>query len=192
MSEAAPFPRQPTAPVLLSRICDLLSLPRAAGSVTGVTLASNTVQPGDLYAALPGAKTHGARFATQAIAAGAAALTAAPAPVAANGYAQAPVRNFPPIDKRHLAFFILPVGLNGCWRRAVDQLRARWSLFTGRKIFAVATGDTVREQVDAQEGDGPPKRDLPIEPVSAVRAYLPSDAEVFEVPNDGARWESAS
>ncbi len=74
MSEAAPFPRQPTAPVLLSRICDLLSLPRAAGSVTGVTLASNTVQPGDLYAALPGAKTHGARFATQAIAAGAAAV----------------------------------------------------------------------------------------------------------------------
>jgi UDP-N-acetylmuramoyl-L-alanyl-D-glutamate--2,6-diaminopimelate ligase len=74
VSEAAQFPRQPTPPVLLSSICDLLRLPRLGGSVTGVTLASNAVQPGDLYAALPGAKTHGARFAAQAIAAGAAAV----------------------------------------------------------------------------------------------------------------------
>ncbi len=74
MSEAAPLPRQPTAPVLLSRICDLLSIPRVAGSVTGVTLSSDAVAPGDLYAALPGANTHGARFAAQAMAAGAAAV----------------------------------------------------------------------------------------------------------------------
>ena len=34
--------------------------------VLGVTLDSRTVAPGDLYAALPGAHVHGARFAGQA------------------------------------------------------------------------------------------------------------------------------
>ncbi|WP_404383440.1 UDP-N-acetylmuramoyl-L-alanyl-D-glutamate--2,6-diaminopimelate ligase [Knoellia locipacati] len=42
--------------------------------VTGVTLDSRAVQPGDLYAALPGARAHGADFAAQAVAAGAAAV----------------------------------------------------------------------------------------------------------------------
>ena len=36
--------------------------------VTGVTHASGQVEPGDLYAALPGERTHGARFAAQAAA----------------------------------------------------------------------------------------------------------------------------
>jgi UDP-N-acetylmuramoyl-L-alanyl-D-glutamate--2,6-diaminopimelate ligase len=42
-------------------------------TVTGVTHASTEVQPGDLYAALPGARTHGGRYAAQAAAAGAVA-----------------------------------------------------------------------------------------------------------------------
>jgi UDP-N-acetylmuramoyl-L-alanyl-D-glutamate--2,6-diaminopimelate ligase len=42
--------------------------------VTGVTLDSRRVRPGDLYAALPGFTTHGARFAEMAQAAGAAAI----------------------------------------------------------------------------------------------------------------------
>lgn len=45
-----------------------------ATSVTGVTLDSQDVQPGDLFAALPGAKAHGAQFAGQALAAGAVAV----------------------------------------------------------------------------------------------------------------------
>ncbi len=45
-------------------------------AVTGVTLDSRLVVPGDLYAALPGAHTHGARFAAEAATRGAvAALT---------------------------------------------------------------------------------------------------------------------
>jgi UDP-N-acetylmuramoyl-L-alanyl-D-glutamate--2,6-diaminopimelate ligase len=53
------------------------SLPDAASTrVTGASLDSRTVQPGDLYAALPGAHAHGARFVDAAQAAGAvAALT---------------------------------------------------------------------------------------------------------------------
>lgn len=42
--------------------------------VTGCTLDSRAVQPGDLYAALPGARAHGSDFAEQAVRAGAAAL----------------------------------------------------------------------------------------------------------------------
>ena len=42
--------------------------------MTGVTLDSRAVLPGDLYAALPGARAHGADFAGQAAAAGAVAV----------------------------------------------------------------------------------------------------------------------
>ena len=48
------------------------------GSVTGVVLNSREVQPGDLYAALPGARVHGARFASDAAAAGAVAVLTDP------------------------------------------------------------------------------------------------------------------
>lgn len=42
--------------------------------VTGITLDSRSVLPGDLYAALPGAQRHGAEFARQAVRAGARAI----------------------------------------------------------------------------------------------------------------------
>lgn len=54
-----------------------VNLPLPDGSVevvTGVTLDSRRVQPGDLWVALPGEHVHGARFAAQAIAAGARAI----------------------------------------------------------------------------------------------------------------------
>src|SRR2546423_6093341 len=39
--------------------------------VTGVTLHANLVRPGDLFAALPGSRAHGAEFAAAAVRAGA-------------------------------------------------------------------------------------------------------------------------
>jgi UDP-N-acetylmuramoyl-L-alanyl-D-glutamate--2,6-diaminopimelate ligase len=48
--------------------------PASQVAVTGVTLDSRAVLPGDLYAALPGARAHGADFAGQAAAAGAVAV----------------------------------------------------------------------------------------------------------------------
>ena len=62
-----------------SPIRDLAALVGAADpasevAVTGVTLDSRAVLPGDLYAALPGARAHGADFAGQAAAAGAVAV----------------------------------------------------------------------------------------------------------------------
>ncbi|MEJ2861843.1 UDP-N-acetylmuramoyl-L-alanyl-D-glutamate--2,6-diaminopimelate ligase [Actinomycetospora flava] len=45
-----------------------------AARVTGATLRAQEVRPGDLFAALPGARAHGADFADQALARGAAAV----------------------------------------------------------------------------------------------------------------------
>ncbi|MBP2702350.1 UDP-N-acetylmuramoyl-L-alanyl-D-glutamate--2,6-diaminopimelate ligase [Microbispora sp. RL4-1S] len=44
------------------------------GAVTGVTIDSRQVRRGDLYVAMPGARAHGAEFARDALAAGAAAI----------------------------------------------------------------------------------------------------------------------
>ncbi|MEN8653270.1 UDP-N-acetylmuramoyl-L-alanyl-D-glutamate--2,6-diaminopimelate ligase [Streptomyces sp. 21So2-11] len=50
-----------------------------AAEVTGITHDSRAVRPGDLYAALPGARLHGADFVTQAASLGAAAILTDPA-----------------------------------------------------------------------------------------------------------------
>jgi UDP-N-acetylmuramoyl-L-alanyl-D-glutamate--2,6-diaminopimelate ligase len=59
--------------------------------ITGVTLRAQDVAPGDLFAALPGATTHGARYAGDALARGAVAVltdTAGVAEMAAQGTPQ--------------------------------------------------------------------------------------------------------
>lgn len=53
--------------------------PAADAAVTGVTLRGQDVRPGDLFAALPGRRAHGADFAPAALAAGAAAVLTDPA-----------------------------------------------------------------------------------------------------------------
>ena len=52
--------------------------PNDLGFVSGVTLDSRSVQPGDLYVALPGARVHGAAFCDDAVAAGAVAVLTDP------------------------------------------------------------------------------------------------------------------
>ena len=59
--------------------------------VTGLTINSREVLPGDLYVALPGARHHGARFAEAAASAGAAAVLTDPAGAAALGGLSVPV-----------------------------------------------------------------------------------------------------
>ncbi|WP_249044628.1 UDP-N-acetylmuramoyl-L-alanyl-D-glutamate--2,6-diaminopimelate ligase [Crossiella equi] len=51
----------------------------AAAAVTGATLRAQQVRPGDLFAGLPGARVHGAKFSAQAVANGAAAILTDPA-----------------------------------------------------------------------------------------------------------------
>ncbi|MYT70555.1 MULTISPECIES: UDP-N-acetylmuramoyl-L-alanyl-D-glutamate--2,6-diaminopimelate ligase [unclassified Streptomyces] len=56
-----------------------VAAPRATVEVTGITHDSRAVRPGDLYAALPGARAHGADFAAQAASLGAVAALTDPA-----------------------------------------------------------------------------------------------------------------
>lgn len=70
------YPRPEVPARRVGDLRSLLGLPGDPGEqwVTGVTLDSRAVRPGDLYAALPGLTTHGARFAAGAMRAGAAAI----------------------------------------------------------------------------------------------------------------------
>lgn len=66
-------------PVQLTRLAALggptATLTGGAGvAISGISLSSQRIRPGDLYAALPGTKVHGARFAGQALGAGALAV----------------------------------------------------------------------------------------------------------------------
>ncbi|MFD0357016.1 UDP-N-acetylmuramoyl-L-alanyl-D-glutamate--2,6-diaminopimelate ligase [Streptomyces sp. NPDC127110] len=66
-------------PTPLGELATLLGLPESgAAQITGITHDSRAVRPGDLYAALPGARLHGADFAAQAAALGAAAVLTDP------------------------------------------------------------------------------------------------------------------
>lgn len=101
------------------------------------------------------------------------------------GYeAELPPEVFAPVGRRHLVCHVLPVAGNGVWQRSVDSLRLRWPLFTGHRVFAVATGGPVREQRTG--------RTLTLDTPAAVRAYLPAGSEVIEVPNRPDRWELQS
>ncbi|GGL20422.1 UDP-N-acetylmuramoyl-L-alanyl-D-glutamate--2,6-diaminopimelate ligase [Planomonospora parontospora] len=73
-----------SSPRPLSGLASLLGAPSGTSraplaAVSGVTIDSRQVRRGDLYVALPGAVSHGADFAAQALAAGAAAILTDPA-----------------------------------------------------------------------------------------------------------------
>ena len=82
-TDAGSVPRLPgDRPLLLAELADLVSDPvdGPAGDVhvRGVTLASAEVGPGDLYAALPGARTHGIQYVGDAVSRGAVAVLTDP------------------------------------------------------------------------------------------------------------------
>ena len=86
------IPRPQTVPPY--RLADLAALLPAAltgadVAVTGVTHASGEVRPGDLYAALPGARRHGAEFVAAAAEAGAVAVLTDPAGAGRRGRGRA-------------------------------------------------------------------------------------------------------
>ncbi len=89
---------------------DLADLVEGAPSirVTGVSISSRAVCTGDLYVALPGATTHGARYAAAAVEAGAAAVITDEAGVALIGEVSVPV-----------VTVVDPRGAVGAWAAAV-------------------------------------------------------------------------
>lgn len=74
------YPRPAGVPP--TRLRDLAALVGAPvgddADITGISLASGEVRPGDLYAALPGSRRHGAEFVAQAVANGAVAVLTDP------------------------------------------------------------------------------------------------------------------
>ena len=66
--------RTPLAQVTEWTGAELRSPGSDAVEVTGLSLSSQRVRPGDLYAALPGSRVHGATYAPEAVAAGAVAI----------------------------------------------------------------------------------------------------------------------
>ncbi|WP_203706514.1 UDP-N-acetylmuramoyl-L-alanyl-D-glutamate--2,6-diaminopimelate ligase [Asanoa iriomotensis] len=82
-SDAVPGNPRPSAvaPVRLADLAALVgaAVPATDVAVTGITHASGEVRPGDLYAALPGARRHGAEFVPAVVAAGAVAVLTDPA-----------------------------------------------------------------------------------------------------------------
>ncbi|MEV6109741.1 UDP-N-acetylmuramoyl-L-alanyl-D-glutamate--2,6-diaminopimelate ligase [Streptomyces sp. NPDC051940] len=76
----APRPERST-PTPLGELAEALgvSIPASDAVVTGITHDSRAVRPGDIYAALPGARFHGADFAAQAADSGAVAVLTDPA-----------------------------------------------------------------------------------------------------------------
>lgn len=77
---AAARPQHPPASPVPTLVADLgLTLVGEPGaSVTGVSLSSQRILPGDLYAALPGSRVHGIEYAAQAIRSGAVAILTDP------------------------------------------------------------------------------------------------------------------
>jgi UDP-N-acetylmuramoyl-L-alanyl-D-glutamate--2,6-diaminopimelate ligase len=80
-------------PLSLAALADLIgSGDDGERRITGVALASTAVRPGALYAALPGARTHGARFVTDAVERGAVAVLTDPTGADLAAGAGVPVR----------------------------------------------------------------------------------------------------
>ncbi|HEY0638059.1 MAG TPA: UDP-N-acetylmuramoyl-L-alanyl-D-glutamate--2,6-diaminopimelate ligase [Pseudonocardiaceae bacterium] len=82
-TDIAPPRPSTTTPVALTALVDVAGLPPHPGAagvaVSGVTLRAHQARPGDLFAALPGARAHGADYAANAVAAGAVAVLTDPA-----------------------------------------------------------------------------------------------------------------
>lgn len=74
MGALRPAHRSTRSLVSLAERFALQSDDELSGTYSGVAIASSAVEIGDLFVALPGAKSHGAQFAEQAIAAGAVAV----------------------------------------------------------------------------------------------------------------------
>ena len=113
-------------PVLAAEVGAVLAgAPQQSASIpdlpiTGVTLRAQDVLPGDLFAALPGSTTHGARYAADAIERGAAAVLTDADGVLEMGPLLGHLTGAPPI---------LPMATNAGW-----TWRWHWTRLRGLKL----------------------------------------------------------
>lgn len=88
-------------PVGLGAVADLLGVgPVPAVTLNGVSLRTSDIRPGDLFAALPGARAHGAQYCDQALAAGAVAVLTDPSGSQLIGAVDVPVLTVDQVRQR--------------------------------------------------------------------------------------------
>ncbi len=122
--------------------------------VSGVASSSGAVRSGDLYAALPGARTHGARFAAAAVAAGAAAVLTDPeglalldvmsVPVLVTDAPRARLGRLSALVYGHPAEALTLIGVTGTQGKTTTcQLVAAAGQAAGRRTAVIGTMGTV-------------------------------------------------
>lgn len=80
----------------------------------------------------------------------------------------------PPIDKRNLIYHVCPLQANDGWKRNITQLIKRWSVFNGRRVIAINSGDGLDSIDDVH------------------RAFGRLDYDFLAIPNDPTLREVAS
>ncbi|CAM5419308.1 UDP-N-acetylmuramoyl-L-alanyl-D-glutamate--2,6-diaminopimelate ligase OS=Streptomyces fumanus OX=67302 GN=murE PE=3 SV=1 [Streptomyces fumanus] len=129
-----------------------VTAPEGTAEVTGITHDSRAVRPGDLYAALPGARAHGADFVTQAAGLGAAAVLTDP-----SGAARAAATGLPVLvvdDPRghmgelaatiygHPGRDLLQIGITGTSGKTTTAYLVEGGLRTAKSTGLIGTVET--------------------------------------------------
>ncbi|GGS96797.1 UDP-N-acetylmuramoyl-L-alanyl-D-glutamate--2,6-diaminopimelate ligase [Streptomyces chromofuscus] len=138
----------------LAELADQLGVtaPQGTAEVTGITHDSRAVRPGDLYAALPGARVHGADFVTQALGLGAAAVLTDPAGVERAAATGLPVLTVDDPRARmgelaatiygHPGRDLLQIGITGTSGKTTTAYLVEGGLSTGRSAGLIGTVET--------------------------------------------------
>ncbi|MFJ3819769.1 UDP-N-acetylmuramoyl-L-alanyl-D-glutamate--2,6-diaminopimelate ligase [Streptomyces nodosus] len=131
-----------------------VAAPQGTAGVTGITHDSRAVRPGDLYAALPGARLHGADFAAQAAGLGAVAVLTDP-----TGAERAAATGLPVLvadDPRgrmgelaaaiygHPGRDLLQIGITGTSGKTTTAYLVEGGLRAARSADAAAADETAR------------------------------------------------
>ncbi|MFE9437767.1 UDP-N-acetylmuramoyl-L-alanyl-D-glutamate--2,6-diaminopimelate ligase [Streptomyces sp. NPDC006602] len=138
----------------LAELADQLGVtaPESAAEITGITHDSRAVRPGDLYAALPGARLHGADFVTQATGLGAVAVLTDPTGAERAAAAGLPVLvvDDPRAEMGELAATIyghpgpdlLQIGITGTSGKTTTAYLVEGGLKTARSTGLIGTVET--------------------------------------------------
>ncbi|WRZ52071.1 UDP-N-acetylmuramoyl-L-alanyl-D-glutamate--2,6-diaminopimelate ligase [Streptomyces sp. NBC_01314] len=164
--------------------------PGSAAEVTGITHDSRSVRPGDVYAALPGARLHGADFVDQAVGLGAVAVLTDPSGaerVAATGLPALVVEN-PRARMGGLAATIyghpgrdlLQIGITGTSGKTTTAYLVEGGLRTVRSTGLIGTVETrIGDERIKSERTTPEATDL--QALFAVMRERGVDSVVMEV-----------
>ncbi len=138
----------------LAELADQLGVtaPESTAEATGITHDSRAVRPGDLYAALPGARLHGADFVTQAAGLGAVAVLTDPTgaeraaatglPVLVVDHPRAEMGELAATIYGHPGPDLLQIGITGTSGKTTTAYLVEGGLKTARSTGLIGTVET--------------------------------------------------